>query len=294
MIIKDALKKGTQTLEDAGIKTAPLDAEVLLMHTLNAPRTKLLAHPKRKLTKKQASRFDSLIKKRKIHIPIAYLTSEKEFYGLKIIVSQDVLIPRPETETIIEYAKNVIKKDTKNKKHYCIADVGTGSGAIAVTLGKLFPKTTIIASDISKKVLSVVKANLDKHTVSNVTILLSDLLKKYPKDLKINTVIANLPYLSEDVYLDVQPEIHYEPKEALVAKNYGLYFYEELIESLEPFIDKKMLLFLEIDPHQYTALKKLITKKYPKTKIAPIEALSSPKRKNAKKIKIGLAATIVR
>lgn len=294
MTIKEVLEKNTQKLKESGIRSPELDAEVLLMHVLNSPRSKILAHPKRKLTKKQFSKYNDLIKKRRMHFPVAYLTGKKEFYGLEMIVNQDVLIPRPETETIIDYAKKEIKKDKKNKKKYVIADIGTGSGAIAVALAKLFPKVTILASDVSKKALSVVKANIDKHNITNVALLQSDLLKAYPKETKINAIIANLPYLSYDVYVSAAKEVHYEPKEALVAKKSGLFFYEKLIPALKPFVGKTMLLFLEIDPYQYTKLKKIITDKYPKASVKPIEALSSPKRKNAKKVKIGLAATIIK
>ncbi|MBU1167879.1 peptide chain release factor N(5)-glutamine methyltransferase, partial [Patescibacteria group bacterium] len=230
------------------------------------------------------STFLALVEKRKQGIPIAYLIGYKNFFGYKIKVTSRVLIPRPETETILEHVIEKVRGIFPNKDNLVMADVGTGSGEIALVLSKAFPKAKIIASDISSQAIEVAKENLSSHEAKSVTLLKSDLLKNYPKT-KLDVVVANLPYLSKKVYKKVSPEVKHEPRKALVSGDDGLDHYRELLPLLSNVIDKELLLFLEIDPHQFKDLSRSILKHFPNSEINPIWSLD-------RKTKIGLEAQI--
>lgn len=269
MNILDNIKNAVSKLEKSS-PSPQLDAEILMMHALKVSREHIIAYPEQLLSKKEQEMYSQLISKRETSIPIAYITGTKNFFGEEFIVTKNVLIPRPETETIIEFALQKIYENHLAKKEITIADLGTGSGAIALTLGKILNTAHVTASDISTEALKVVQKNLDTHPeIQNVTTLHSDLLVSYPEK-SIDVVMANLPYLSEEVYRTTSKEVHHEPKLALTADNEGMFFYKELFKQLSDHISKKLLLFLEIDPHQYDSLKADLHVHFPKADIYPI------------------------
>lgn len=271
--VQKALKNAVEVLEKNS-SSPILDAELLLSHILKVSHEKLLATLDQEISKKQQKRFEKIIKRRKEGVPMAYLLGCKEFFGYEIKVTPDVLIPRPETETILEFAIGEIKKTKKEK--ILIADIGTGSGGISLVMSKAFPKSKIIATDISKKALKVAAINLKTHKIRNVKLTQSDLLENIKKQ-KFDVVVSNLPYLSEKVYHKVQAEVKKEPKPALVAKEDGMAFYYRLVRTLKPFVKNNSLIFLEIDPHQYESLKKKISECFPNSRTLPIKSLSNKK-----------------
>jgi len=214
-------------------KTTALDAEVLLSHTLNKPKSFLYTYPEKKLTQAQVRKYKSLISRRAKHEPVAYITGHKEFYGLDFYVNQHTLIPRPETEALVE-------KIIKNKDIHSIADIGTGSGCIAIALAKNNPKLNIYAIDISSKALTVARKNAKAHKVKNITFKQGNLLEPI-KNIKLDAIVANLPYLSEKVYKKNYQHLKYEPKQALYAGKDGLDYYKKLLKQINKLKHKPQL-----------------------------------------------------
>ncbi len=244
MKIEEVFKEAIGKLRQKNISSAILDAEVLLSHVLKKSSGFIYAHPEENLTIKQAKRFSSLIKKRGNREPVAYLTKSKEFYGLDFYVDKNVLIPRPETEILLEE----VLAEIKFKKQKTIADVGTGSGCLAITLAKYLPKIKIWALDRSEKALKVARKNASKLKIKNIKFQKSDLLKKLNQ--KVEIILANLPYLSSELYQKVQPEIKKEPPEALLAGRDDIIFYRQLFAQALNKLEKGGKIFIEIDPRQ--------------------------------------------
>jgi release factor glutamine methyltransferase len=227
-----------------------LDADILLSFVLKKSKTYLYINTEKKLTTLQVNKFKKLINLRSKHQPIAYLTNQKEFFGFNFYVDKRVLIPRPETEILIELANKILNA----QKIKTIADIGTGSGCIAITLKKINPYIHIFASDISASALQVAKKN-SKHLQTKIKFLKGSLLTPY-QHKKIDLYIANLPYVSPEIYKQ-EKSIKAEPKQALVAKNHGLEYIENLIYGIQLLKYKPKYLLLEINPNQYKKIKKI-------------------------------------
>ena len=249
MIIKQALLKATQKLKQAkieprqkrgetphpmwcGVDSSALDADILLSFVLKKSKEFLYTYPEKKLTKNQLAKFNQLINRRLKREPVAYLINRKEFYGLDFYVDKNVLIPRPLTESLVEQ----VIKEVGNKKA-TIADIGTGSGCIAIALKKHLPQATIYATDISPAALKVAKKNAKKHRVK-IKFLKGDLLKPFLPSRKatrpgrvafkkIDIIIANLPYLIKN---QIKNELKYEPKTALLG---GDKYIKELLRQVK-------------------------------------------------------------
>ena len=260
MNIKQTLIWATNKLK---IKTASLDAEVLLSNVLKKPKEFLYTYPEKELTNQQTEKFKKLISRRAKFEPIAYLTNQKEFYGLNFYVDKCVLIPRPETELLVEEVlSQIYKLQTKSYK-ITIADIGTGSGCIAITLAKHLPKATIYAADISKTALTLAKKNAKKHQVK-IKFYQGDLIKPL-KNKKIDLIVANLPYL-DDNYKNLlkssnKMSLKFEPKMALRGGKFGLDVYQRLFIQINQLKNKPKLIIGEI-PHCYLNQTKKLTKKY--------------------------------
>jgi release factor glutamine methyltransferase len=194
-----------------------LDAEVLLGFVLEKPRTYLRAWCDNTLTNQQQAAFEVLIKQRQQGIPIAYLTGTREFWSRDFIVTSDVLIPRPDTELLIELSLELIPKKLAVK----LIDLGTGSGIIAVTLAAERPNAHVIAVDASLAALKVAKHNAQQHQLTNIEFYQSDWFTNVPIT-QFDLVISNPPYIDpEDEHLQ-QGDVRFEPKTALIADNKGL------------------------------------------------------------------------
>jgi release factor glutamine methyltransferase len=254
MTIKNNLKQAIIKLNKKKNSSACLDAELLLSHVLKKPRSYLYIWPEKKITKKQETRYRRLVAGRLKEEPVAYLVRDKEFYGLNFYVDKNVLIPRPETECLVEEIFKTIRHKPYAIGHkLTIADIGTGSGCLAITLKKYLPKAKIYASDISKKALAVAKKNAKKHKVK-IFWKHGDLLTPLKK-IKFNIIMTNLPYLTSRQMKN--KTIQAEPKSALFGGQDGLDIYRELLNQIKE-LKYRPLVFLEIDPAQTVKIRKMI------------------------------------
>lgn len=299
MTIKETLQKSAKILAARKINSANLDTEIILLYILeklkknlpnfNSDRAWLYAHNDYKLTKKQEKSFNELLERRKKFEPIAYIVGKKEFYGISFFVNRNVLIPRPETELMVEEClKDILASDVKRKK-ITIADIGTGSGAIAISIAKYLRKynistqATIFATDISEKALKIAKKNAKINNCSeNIIFKKGDLCKAIPENVKIDFLLANLPYIGEKSHQKLlkrkmvpvyRLETEFEPKKALLAGDDGLKCFNVFLRQCPKYLAKDAKIFLESDPRQIPAVKKLAKKYLPKYKITVIKDL---------------------
>jgi len=287
MNIKKTLIQATQQLKSTQPKSAPLDAEILLAHALGKTKEYLYTHPDHKLTTSQQKKFNSYINRRKKHEPIAYITGHKEFFGLDFLVDKNVLIPRPESELLVEETLKTCRgaKSCASGKH-TIIDIGTGSSCIAISLAKHLPKAKIIATDSSKPALHVAKKNAHRHkTASRIKFLHGNLLEPLSQRTGARfcaqIVIANLPYGWHAWKNNTSAEtkgLAFEPPTSLFTEEHGLKLYRQLLEQIQKLKNQPKYILLEHDPRQTTELKKMIKKHLPKSKIKSKKDLAGKNR----------------
>jgi release factor glutamine methyltransferase len=240
------------------------EAEIILANLLKRPRTYLLAHPEKKLGWKLVRQFNQHIARRERGEPLAYIFGQTYFYKHEFLVDKRVLIPRPETEWLVEAANATLKQ---NPEIGMIIDVGTGSGAIVLSIYKSLPPSRCreikwLATDYSASALTVARLNARRLKVSRVVFQRGDLLQpslKKISGLKVHKkvlLLANLPYLPNADYKKTPVEVFkFEPKQALVAGPDGLKFYNRLIKQVAK-LKREVICFFEIDPGQAAAIKK--------------------------------------
>ena len=244
------LQGAVKELQSAGIPTAELDALVLLEDCLEISRANILAHPESKLMASQITKLNKQIERRKTHEPLAYIRGKTEFYGREFIVNRYTLEPRPETETMIEL---LIKQ--KISGGVVIADIGTGSGAIAVTVQLEFPKAKLVATDLSPHCLKTAEQNIKNHGV-DTPCFKGDLLKPL-KDQKIDILLCNLPYVPDNFGIN-KAALH-EPKMAIFGGDDGLNLYRKLFKQINERKQKPSLVFTESLPFQHEKLTEIAT-----------------------------------
>jgi release factor glutamine methyltransferase len=251
--VEDWLKFASEKLIKAETSSAKLDAELILAKVLRTERTKLHSHPFRKLSRQQIFHANNFLNKRAKRVPLAYIFNEKEFFDRNFYVNENVLVPRPETENIIEIVKKIAKSSDT------ILDVGTGSGVVPVSLkAELGDKIEVLASDISLPALAVANLNSKKILNQEIELFESDLLDKIPEETlsKITTITANLPYIDRDwIDFSKENELHHEPEIALYAEKNGLSLIKKLIQQTEKCPRIKFLI-LEADPTQFDEIEK--------------------------------------
>lgn len=247
-----AINAATQRLEEAHIPTARLDAQVLLAHVLGVDRSWLFAHYEHVLTEDQAEQFMDLVVRRVAHEPVAYLVNHKEFYGIDLYVDSHVLIPRPETEMLVDQV--LAEATIRGGQRLIVADVGTGSGAIALAVAANAPNTHIYALDISTDALGVARRNVARCELSErVTLVRSNLLAKLP--VRADIVVANLPYVTSNDYTTLEPDVrNYEPVGALVGGSLGLDIITRLLRQLPKHVTPDAFVALEIGYNQGAAV----------------------------------------
>ncbi len=246
MNITDWLKAAANQLQNIGIDSAKLDAQLLLAHTLQQSKTWLITHGDEMLANNTLAAANTLLARRLEREPIAYILGYKEFYRRQFTVTPDVLIPRPETETLIELVGQLSPASGDT-----VLDIGTGSGAIAITVAKEWPELTVIASDVSPAALKVAKRNAAQLDTQHISFFQSDLCEQLPP-LRARFIIANLPYVN--TAWNVSPETAFEPQQALFAEHHGLELIYQLIEQAPAHLTPKGYLLLEADPEQHAAI----------------------------------------
>jgi release factor glutamine methyltransferase len=236
------------------------DAELLFLHILKISRVTLLAHPGHDLTPGEIALYEDAIARRLRHEPVQYITGEQEFYGLLFRVTPAVLIPRPETEHLVEAVLKLLPKGELLK----IVDIGTGSGAIAIALAVHLPNSEVIALDLSVDALAVASANAREHNVADrIHFLQSDLLAALPGDEAagqgFDAIVSNPPYIPESDRADLHPEVRdHEPAAALFAGPEGLDLYRRLIPQAHIALKPNGILALEIGHGQREAVAELL------------------------------------
>ncbi|GCE05625.1 peptide chain release factor N(5)-glutamine methyltransferase [Dictyobacter aurantiacus] len=221
--LREALAQGAQTLARADIQGTRLEAQVLLGEVLGMDRSRLLAYPDQVLTREQEQLYHSYLQRRGAHEPVAYIVGHKGFYGLDFLVDRRVLIPRPETELLVEAALQEIDQRLASGTIPVVADIGTGSGAIPISVAVNEPRLPYIyACDISPEALEVTRQNCERHHVTDrVRLLEGDLLAPLPE--VVDVLLANLPYVGEHERSDMTADVvGYEPSLALFSGPHGL------------------------------------------------------------------------
>lgn len=243
--IHNWLKSSNISLKNAGIDSSILDSELILAYVLNKNRTYLHAHPDEVLLEADRKKAKSLLTKRIKRQPLAYLIGKKEFYGRDFIVNKDVLIPRPESESIIDLLKSVPFANSLST-NLKLVDVGTGSGCLGITAKLDIPDLDVTLIDKSAKALLVAKTNAELLG-AKVQLLKDSLLSSQPTN-SLDIVIANLPYLDKNC--SRSPETSYEPAVALFAKDSGTKLIKNLIEQSSQIMKKDGYLIMEFEPNQ--------------------------------------------
>ena len=254
MTIKQAMEKGAIELKVGNIETPKLKSRLLMQYVLRETRQYIIVHDTKQLTERQEKNYFLSIKKIKSGIPIEYITHQKEFMKLNFFVNESVLIPRQDTEILVEEVIKIAKK-IKAKK---ILDLCTGSGAIAVSLAKYLPESEITAIDISHKAIQMAKRNAIFHNVENrITFLESNLFDNLP-DQKYDIIVSNPPYVKRDIIKKLDKQVQKEPYIALDGGYDGLDFYRKIIKQAYEFLKYNGYLCLEIGFDQKEEVTELI------------------------------------
>jgi release factor glutamine methyltransferase len=238
--LRQALNRAVERLTTERVPSPRMNAELLIMFTLDCDRAYLYAHPEQELTADEMQRYDDALARRATGVPAQYITGHQEFWGMDLIVSPAVLVPRPETEHVVETVLGLVragnvggsqKRRTGMSAPHKIVDVGTGSGAIAIALAKELPSAQIDATDISAEALEVARANAARHELTaRIKFHEANLLAGLPAGV-FDIVVSNPPYVGESEEDQVQIEVRkFEPRTAVFAGRTGL----EVIERLIP------------------------------------------------------------
>lgn len=266
MTIAEALRRGAAALRMAGIEDAELEAEVLLRHALGLSRAHFLVRLQDELHPDDERRFRDLLQRRRAHVPTAYLTGHREFYSLDLFVAPGVLIPRPETEHVVEEALRIGRELLARQERVTLVDVGTGSGAIALAVARHLPALRVLAVDCSPAALAVAELNARRlRLAGRVTFLQGDLLE--PVHEPVDIVAANLPYIPSHVIPTLQPEVRdHEPRQALDGGPDGLRVIDRLLGQVSAHLrDGHGVVILEIGFDQAEPLRVLVAERLPGT-----------------------------
>lgn len=245
--IRTLLHRSTRELVAGGSPSPRLDAEVLLLNFLKTDRTQLFMHPERELTDEECAGYSQWIQRRRRGEPVAYITGKKEFWSLLFEVNRDVLIPRPETECLIEEVLKCYGRDSGDPR---IIDIGTGSGAIGVALAGELPSALVTATDISRGALEIARRNAGRHGVAGrMEIIEGDLFASAVGEFDV--IVSNPPYIPDNVYPLLPEGIRaFEPRQALLAGPDGTACHRKIIREGTDRLKPGGRIFLEIGEGQ--------------------------------------------
>src|SRR6185295_3985535 len=257
--IAETILQGAHRLRRAGVPEARREADSLLAFVLNRDRTFILSHAEDAISDEQAERYRGFLDRRALGEPLQYITANQEFFGLDFEVTKDVLIPRPETELLIETALKLFARSADI--FFC--DVGTGSGCIVVTLLQQLPQARAVALDISPGALAVARRNAARHAVSErVDFIVSDCfaaLSEQDPHPSFDLIVSNPPYVEEGAMAGLQREVRdYEPRNALAAGPDGLAIVRRLLIEAQGFVKAGGYFLFEIGFNQAAAVTQLL------------------------------------
>lgn len=259
MSIEELLKKSIVILRENEIEDASLKAKMLLMHILKVSKQYLIINKDLNIDDNKKNEFEIGIKKLCEHIPIQYIINSQEFFGYIFLVNNNVLIPQPDTEVLVEEVINIISNNYKfNNRKIKLLDLCTGSGAIGISLAKEINNLEVYLSDISEKALEIAKKNAEFNK-ADVKIIKSDLFKNIDEK-KFDFIVSNPPYIETDIIKELSEEVKKEPKLALDGGLDGLDFYKRISEEAKYYLNEGGYLVLEIGYNQREAVIDILTK----------------------------------
>ena len=261
--IRNTLRWAIDTLKNSNIESPSINAEVLLAHALSCDRIELHANPDKIINYGDINKYKTLINKIANHVPLQYITGHVEFMSLDFVVDEHTLIPRQDTEILVEAALNKIKNRTPSNKTMTIVDIGTGCGNIAISLATNLQNAQLYASDISREALAVAEINVRRHkVVDRVHLLHGNLFEAFDGHLNkgnVDLIVSNPPYVREADWNKLEPEINeHEPRKALVGGKDGLRFYRQIIRNAPVWLRPEGFLILEVGETQAETITKLI------------------------------------
>jgi release factor glutamine methyltransferase len=278
VILSEVLQSATQTLRRAGIADASVEAELLLGHILGMSKTQVYIEPERSLTPDETEHLHCFVRRRLGHEPTAYILGHCEFYGVDFYVDYHTLIPRPETELLVEKAVEIAHQISHRGERITIADIGTGCGAIGVSLALALPQAKVYATDISASALRVTGMNCQRHEVnSQVELLQGNLLEPLPQP--VDMIVANLPYIKDCEFKNLSPEIiNFEPAVALAGGEDGLDKIHQMLEQIPGKLNYRGCLIMEIGQGQGERATSLIKSSFPQASIELISDFGNIER----------------
>ena len=255
LTVLEVIKLSTAYLEEKGIESARLNAELLLASILNCKRIDLYLLFDRPLDENEIIEYREFISRRSKHEPLQYILGEVEFYGLKFKVNKNVLIPRPETEFLIEKAISLVNEN----KLKSILDIGTGAGNIPITLSKNLNGIEITSIDVSEEAYKVAEENAIYNEVKNKINLLNADINDYTSDSKFDMIISNPPYVSKENYNNLSKDIHYEPAVSITDFSDGYEFYRIVTKKSDSLLNNGGFLLCEMAQGQSEHIQKMFT-----------------------------------
>ena len=271
-VVREVIQQAHQTLEAAGIPDARLEAEVLVMSVMRMTRQNIFAQQETEVGSRLEQDLAVLLEQRLQRTPLAYILGYREFYGINVMVTPSVMVPRPETENMVEHTLFMALMGMETRE-LVIADVGTGSGAIAVNLAIHLPAAKIYAVDISEPALDVAAYNIRGHSVADrIRLGHGDLLDPVPEP--VDVIVANLPYIPTGRIPTLQPEVQQEPVVALDGGPDGLDLVRRLLAQAPEKLKTPGIILMELDPEQFPAAEELARQHFPDAEISAEQDLT--------------------
>lgn len=290
LLVKEMLTMGEKQLMDSDIADATRDCKIIYCYMMDIPFSKIILEYQEVLQDRLCDKYFELIDRRSKGEPVQYIMGSQEFMGLEFIVNENVLIPRQDTETLVEDALEIINTGTLRgedmdvkRKEWDILDLCTGSGAIGVSLARIANKVNVTCSDISEGAIKVAKENAQKHGVAkSVKFEQGDLFKPFSKHFrkqKFDMIISNPPYIKSSIIPTLQKEVcEHEPLSALDGGESGLDFYERIVSGVGSHLRKSGVLLLEIGHDQGEAVSGLLSRNGEFTSIRVLKDLANRDR----------------
>ena len=271
-VVREVIQQAHQTLEAAGIPDARLEAEVLVMSVMRMTRQNIFAQQETEVGSRLEQDLALLLEQRLQRTPLAYILGYREFYGINVMVTPSVMVPRPETENMVEHTLFMALMGMETRE-LVIADVGTGSGAIAVNLAIHLPSAKIYAVDISEPALDVAAYNIRGHSVTDrIRLGHGDLLDPVPEP--VDVIVANLPYIPTGRIPTLQPEVQQEPVIALDGGPDGLDLVRRLLAQAPEKLKTPGIILMELDPEQFPSAEESARQHFPDAEISAEQDLT--------------------